>query len=125
MTRLSGIDTGARKLRKGAIDSVLQFAREQAGRDVLEPADFRAAVDTVNFNFKEGHVTLSGNRDQTSTQTFSFTNSMGDCYTAEVKAEGGTVTSFSEGKGCSGKPMHWFVHPTGAPGSFGWRRKVH
>ena len=34
MTRLSGVDIGDRKLRKGAIDSVLKFAREQAGRDV-------------------------------------------------------------------------------------------
>ncbi len=31
-TRLSGVDIGTRKLRKGAIDSVLKFAREQAGR---------------------------------------------------------------------------------------------
>ena len=31
MTRLSGVDIGDRKLRKGAIDSVLEFAREQAG----------------------------------------------------------------------------------------------
>ena len=31
-TRMSGVDIGARKVRKGAIDSVLKFAREQAGR---------------------------------------------------------------------------------------------
>jgi K+-transporting ATPase ATPase B chain len=47
MTRLSGVDTGTRKLRKGAIDSVLKFAREQAGRDVPEPPAFRAAVDRI------------------------------------------------------------------------------
>ncbi len=47
MTRLSGVDIGARKLRKGAIDSVLRFAREQAGRDVPEPPAFRAAVDKI------------------------------------------------------------------------------
>jgi K+-transporting ATPase ATPase B chain len=46
-TRLSGVDTGTRKLRKGAIDSVLKFAREQAGRDVPEPPAFRAAVDRI------------------------------------------------------------------------------
>src|SRR6185312_4241490 len=38
---------GDRKLRKGAIDSVLKFAREQADRDVTEPPDFRAAVDRI------------------------------------------------------------------------------
>jgi K+-transporting ATPase ATPase B chain len=46
-TRLSGVDIGARKLRKGAVDSVLKFAREQAGRDVAEPPAFRAAVDRI------------------------------------------------------------------------------
>ncbi len=45
-TRLSGVDTGARRLRKGAIDSVLKFAREQGG-DVSEPQGFRAAVDRI------------------------------------------------------------------------------
>ena len=48
MTRLSGLDIGSRKLRKGAIDSVLQFAREQAGGAAKEPqAAFRAAVDKI------------------------------------------------------------------------------
>ncbi|MEI8276343.1 MAG: potassium-transporting ATPase subunit KdpB, partial [Hyphomicrobiales bacterium] len=46
-TRLSGVDIGDRKLRKGAIDSVLAFARKEAGRDVPEPAAFRAAVDRI------------------------------------------------------------------------------
>ena len=46
-TRLSGVDIGDRKLRKGAIDSVLKFAREQSGQTVPEPANFRAAVDRI------------------------------------------------------------------------------
>ena len=46
-TRLSGVDVGARKLRKGAVDSILKFAREQAGQDVQEPQAFRAAVDKI------------------------------------------------------------------------------
>jgi K+-transporting ATPase ATPase B chain len=44
---LSGVDVGGRKLRKGAIDAVLKFAREQAGQDVIEPAEFRAAVERI------------------------------------------------------------------------------
>jgi hypothetical protein len=83
----------------------------------------RTATDTVNFTFSGGHVGLSGNRGQTSTQTFAFTDSLGDCYKAELKADGGKVTSFSGGEGCSTKPMYWFVHPTGSPDSFGWWRK--
>ena len=47
MTRLSGVDIGERKLRKGAIDSVLKFTREQAGQNVAEPPAFRAAVDKI------------------------------------------------------------------------------
>jgi len=47
MTRLSGVDIGNRKLRKGAIHSVLQFAREQAGAVTAESTAFRAAVDKI------------------------------------------------------------------------------
>ncbi|HVV61680.1 MAG TPA: potassium-transporting ATPase subunit KdpB [Pseudolabrys sp.] len=46
-TRLSGVDIGGRKLRKGAIDSILKFAREQSGQNVSEPPAFRAAVDRI------------------------------------------------------------------------------
>jgi K+-transporting ATPase ATPase B chain len=47
VTRLSGVDMGGRKLRKGAIDSILKFARDQAGQDIPEPPAFRAAVDRI------------------------------------------------------------------------------
>src|SRR5499426_443769 len=46
-TRLSGVDIGKRKLRKGAVDSILEFARERAGQNVAEPQAFRAAVDKI------------------------------------------------------------------------------
>ena len=46
-TRLSGVNHKGRKLRKGAVDAVLKFAREDAGREVPEPAGFRAAVDRI------------------------------------------------------------------------------
>jgi K+-transporting ATPase ATPase B chain len=46
-TRLSGVDVGGRQLRKGAIDSVLAFVRERAAANVLEPPNFRAAVDKI------------------------------------------------------------------------------
>jgi K+-transporting ATPase ATPase B chain len=48
LTRLSGVDIGSRRLRKGAIDSVLRFAFEQDGGAAKEPqAQFRAAVDKI------------------------------------------------------------------------------
>ncbi|HKT13529.1 MAG TPA: peptide-N4-asparagine amidase [Terriglobia bacterium] len=82
----------------------------------------RTTADQVNFNIKKGHVVLSGNRDQTSIQTFSFSNSLGDCYKASLRAQSGRVSSLTEDQTCSAHPMHWFVHPTGSPGSFGWRK---
>ncbi|KPF99694.1 potassium-transporting ATPase subunit B [Rhodopseudomonas sp. AAP120] len=47
MTRLSGVDLGARRLRKGAVDSILKFVRDASGADVAEPQAFRAAVDRI------------------------------------------------------------------------------
>ena len=45
-TRLSGIDSGARKLRKGAIDAVLRFAR-QTDSTAQDSAGFRAAHERI------------------------------------------------------------------------------
>src|SRR5262249_8714371 len=47
VTRLSGVDIGQRKLRKGAVDSVMEFARQAGGETVPEPQAFRAAVDKI------------------------------------------------------------------------------
>jgi K+-transporting ATPase ATPase B chain len=46
-TRLSGVDLADRRLRKGAVDSVLKFVRDETGADVTEPPAFRAAVDRI------------------------------------------------------------------------------
>ncbi|MEP9386117.1 potassium-transporting ATPase subunit KdpB [Mesorhizobium sp. KR9-304] len=43
-TRLSGVDVGGRRLRKGAVDAALRFAGVD-GRDA--PAEFRQAVDRI------------------------------------------------------------------------------
>ncbi|MCB4768233.1 potassium-transporting ATPase subunit KdpB [Ancylobacter sp. Lp-2] len=43
-TRLSGVDLGTRKLRKGAVDAVLRFAGVEEAR---APEAFRAAVDRI------------------------------------------------------------------------------
>jgi len=44
-TRLSGVDVGPRKLRKGAVDAVLKFIAGQG--NIIEPANFRSAVDRI------------------------------------------------------------------------------
>ena len=43
-TRLSGVDQGSRRIRKGAVDSILRFAGLDAP---FAPAEFRQAVDLV------------------------------------------------------------------------------
>ncbi len=46
-TRLSGIDTGMQRLRKGAIDAILKFMRECGGSDQVEPPAFRNAYERI------------------------------------------------------------------------------
>ena len=82
----------------------------------------RTTADQVTFN--RAHTGLSGNRGQSSTQTFAFSDSLGDCYRAEVQALDGKVSSFTKGQGCGTKPMRWFVHPDGSPDSMGWRENA-
>ncbi len=47
-TRLSGVDLGQRRLRKGAIDAVRRFTSGQASRPAAEPAAFTAAVERIS-----------------------------------------------------------------------------
>jgi K+-transporting ATPase ATPase B chain len=47
VTRLSGVDLGTRRLRKGAVDAVVKFAQDQAGGSLVEPLAFRAAVQQI------------------------------------------------------------------------------
>jgi K+-transporting ATPase ATPase B chain len=46
-TRLSGVETGGRRLRKGAVDAVVKFASEVAGRAVEPQPAFQAAVERI------------------------------------------------------------------------------
>lgn len=100
-----------------------QIEQRETDRPLYEAhtRNTRTTADQVTFNAE--HTGLAGNTGQTSRQTFSFTDSLGDCYGAEVKALGGKVTSFTQGQGCAmiSKTLHCFVHPTGSPDSFGWR----
>lgn len=83
--------------------------------------NMHAAADHIDFN--TGHVSAFRHHGQSSTQTFTFNNSLGDCYHAQVTARDGKVTGVSRGLGCmQPQSMHWFVHPDGSPDSYGWRR---
>ncbi|MGO3934463.1 potassium-transporting ATPase subunit KdpB [Rhodopseudomonas pseudopalustris] len=47
MTRLSGVDLEGRKLRKGAVESILKFVRSEGNNDA-EPSAFRVAVERIS-----------------------------------------------------------------------------
>jgi K+-transporting ATPase ATPase B chain len=46
-TRLSGVDLGGRRIRKGAVDAVHRFVTDAAGRTLPEPPAFAAAVERI------------------------------------------------------------------------------
>ncbi|NRP17641.1 Potassium-transporting ATPase ATP-binding subunit [Ensifer adhaerens] len=58
-TRLSGVDFAGRRLRKGAVDSILKFA---GVRDENVPAEFRRAVDQVARTGGTPLAVTDGNR---------------------------------------------------------------
>ncbi|MGH9404892.1 MAG: peptide-N4-asparagine amidase [Terriglobia bacterium] len=98
-----------------------QMEQREAGRPPYQASirNRRTAADQITFNAT--HRGLSGNHGQTSTQIFAFSDSLGDCYRAEVQALDGKVSRITQGAGCGAKPVRWFVHPNGWPESFGWR----
>lgn len=79
-------------------------------------------IGAGQLTFQRGKRKTYQSDNQSSTQDFRFSNSLGDCYRAEVQAQNRRVVSTSHGQGCiDSSPMHWFVHPDGSPDSFGWR----
>lgn len=82
-------------------------------------------IGAGKLTFQRGKRKTYTSDNQSSTQNFRFSNSLGNCYRAEVQARSRKVVSATQGQGCieSGK-MHWFVHPDGSPDSFGWRGVV-
>ncbi|HET7268859.1 MAG TPA: peptide-N4-asparagine amidase [Oleiagrimonas sp.] len=79
-------------------------------------------IGAGKLTFQRGKRATYTSDDQSSTQNFRFSNSLGDCYRVEVRAKHRKVTGITRGQGCiDTSPMHWFVHPDGSPDSFGWR----
>lgn len=92
----------------------------------LYAADTRNSyVGADKLSYRKGDRTSFASRDQSSAQTYRFTNSLGDCYQAGVQTRDGKVTASASGQGCLDRGgMHWFVHPDGSPDDFGWRGKL-
>lgn len=96
---------------------------QQQGSLPFYAADTRNSyVGADRLSYRQGERTSFASRDHSSTQTYRFTNSLGDCYQAQVQARDGKVTASTQGQGClEPGALHWFVHPDGSPDSFGWR----
>lgn len=60
---------------------------------------------------------VTGHSGQASTQTFRFSDNLGSCYGRDVVTTTGTLTSATDGGGCSGgrNRLLWFTHPDGSP----------
>lgn len=108
--------------------------RQQLKRHVLQrqqglppymASTSNAIVGAGKLTFQRGKRLTYTSDDQSSTQLYRFSNSLGDCYRAQVQAQNRKVTASTHGQGCIGaSPTHWFVHPDGSPDSFGWRGRV-
>lgn len=57
-----------------------------------------------------------------STRTYSFANSLGDCYRTKRTTNAGALTLAVTGGGCPGgvNSVSWFARPDGSPENLGW-----
>ena len=56
------------------------------------------AADTLLIDFNAGVIT--GNQNQSSSQSYSFRDSTGDCYSRSIASQSGALTSVHDGHGC-------------------------
>lgn len=82
-------------------------------------------VAADRLSYRQGDRRSFTSHDQSSTQTFRFSDSLGDCYDTVIQARDRVVTVATRGQGClEADALHWFVHPDGSPDGFGWRGAV-
>lgn len=99
--------------------------QRQAGLPVYAADARNTHVGADRLSYTQGDRKSFASRHQTSTQTYRFTDSLGDCYDAQVQARDGKVVHRSRGQGClDPETMRWFVHPDGSPDDFGWRGTI-
>ena len=72
------------------------------------------STDTLDF---DSSFNLTGHSGQGSTQAFSYHDTLGSCYSANVGSAAGVVTAWSSGTGCPNgqNSVIWFSHPDGSP----------
>lgn len=122
---LSGSDSNERRDRTVTLqqDFERHILQGEDGMPLYQASMRNSNVSSDHVNYDPKDRKSYNDHGQNSTQTYSFRNSLGDCYQAEVQARDGKVSNFTEGQGCANAmpSLHWFVHPDGSPDSFGWR----
>ena len=65
------------------------------------------ASDTLNF---DSSFNYTGHSSQQATQSYSYAAPYGECYSREINADSGVLTSVTNGQGCQGdhNNLHWF-----------------
>jgi hypothetical protein len=76
-------------------------------------------ADTLQFSASGA---LTAHTGQHSAQSYTFGDSLGGCYQANVASADGMLSAYSQGQGCPGgaNRVSWFSHPDGSPDSRGW-----
>lgn len=122
---------GKGKTQDMLTDITQDFTRhieQQQGNFLLYTASMRnhhAGADRFIYNPADIHSFR--HLGQNSTQTFTFRNSLGDCYQTQVQSRDDKVSHVATGQGCyaNRNTLHWFVRADGFPDSFGWRNTAH
>lgn len=89
---------------------------KKLGALTLYRSDVDNHIDTGDtLAFTGGAVT--GHTGQASTQSFRFSDNLGSCYGRDIVTTTGTLTSATDGGGCSHgrNQLLWFTHPDGSP----------
>lgn len=72
------------------------------------------SADTLRY---DANWNLVGHDGQSSSQAFTYHDTLGSCYAANVRSAAGVVTAWSSGSSCPNgqNSVNWFSHPDGSP----------
>jgi hypothetical protein len=98
-----------------------QTDRRQGGQTLYASTldNHMDTADTLQFSASGA---LTAHTGQHSAQSYTFGDSLGGCYQANVASADGMLSAYSQGQGCPGgaNRVSWFSHPDGSPDSRGW-----
>ncbi|RDS81626.1 peptide-N(4)-(N-acetyl-beta-glucosaminyl)asparagine amidase [Dyella monticola] len=83
----------------------------------LYSADVHNHVQGSDTLVLDSNFDILSHSGQQTTQTFTFGDSLGGCYSGSVSSANNVVTAYSTGQACPGhrNRVYWFTHPDGSP----------